>query len=131
MMSTNNHNTSAGYTQWIIPGGYIPLASQEPEPAHTSRDELIILNTHAEDVQVELRFYYADRNPVGPYVISVAAQRVRSIRCNDLIDPEAVPLETLYALVVSADRPIFIQFRQVYFGKQPRDSQVLMGYPIS
>ncbi|SKB70286.1 hypothetical protein SAMN05660226_02771 [Parapedobacter luteus] len=131
MTNSNSHEPIAGYMRWVIPGGYIPLESHGPEPACTSRDELIILNTHAEEAQVSLHVYYADRDPVGPYHISVPAQRIQCFRCNDLIDPEAIPLETLYALVVSADRPITVQFKQHDFGTHHQANHTLTAYPVS
>lgn len=127
MNSTDPHS---GHTHWVIPGGYIPLESRGPEPKYTSRDELILLNTHAEDTHVTLHVYYSDRPPVGPYHIQVPAQRLRCIRCNDLIDPEALPLETPFALTITADRPISVQYIQRYFGKDPRQANPLMAYPM-
>ncbi|SFC37127.1 hypothetical protein SAMN05421747_109142 [Parapedobacter composti] len=129
---TNNPVPSSihGHTRWVIPGGCIPLDSHGPEPDCTSRDELIILNTHDEDAAVALHVYYAERPPVGPYRIRVPARRIRCIRCNDLIDPEALPLDTPYALTLTADRPVFVQFIQRYFGQHQRYAHPLVAYPI-
>ena len=52
---------------------------------------------------------YADREPAGPYRITVPARRTRHIRFNDLDDPEPVPRDTDYASVIEADVPVVVQ----------------------
>jgi hypothetical protein len=99
-----------GARTWAIPGGWIPLASTGREPERTSRDELCVLNASGKDAQLELQIYYSDRDPVGPYRLSVAAERVRCVRFNDLIDPQALPLDAPYACVIRSDEPIVVQF---------------------
>ena len=99
-----------GKLTWVAPGGWIPLASTGPEPAFTSCDTLCLLNTGDELASVELEIVYADRDAVGPYRLTVAPRRLRRVRVNDLIFPEAVPLETPYAAVVRASVPIVVQF---------------------
>ena len=104
---------AAGHRTWVILGGHIPLHSTRPEPVYTSRDEIILLNTGGTEARVAMTMYYADRDPVGPYQIAVGARRVRRVRCNDLIDPEAMPLGVDYAVIVESDRPIVVQFERV------------------
>lgn len=99
-----------GKREWVIPGGRVPLRSTGEEPAMTSRDELRLLNASDKPATVVLTVYYTDRDPVGSYEVEVAARRLRRVRVNDLIDPLPVPLETDYALVIRADRPIVVQF---------------------
>jgi hypothetical protein len=69
-----------------------------------------VLNTSATDAQLALTIYYSDRDAVGPYPLSVAARRVRHLRLNDLIEPEAMPLEVPYACVVLSSVPVVVQF---------------------
>ncbi len=88
------------------------MRSSGPEPEFTSYDMLCILNTADEDAKIRITFYYSDKEPVGPYSIDVGARRVRHIRINDLIDPEAVPLDTDYGAVVESSVPIVIQFQR-------------------
>ena len=98
---------------WAIAGSNIPLEQSGPEPAFTSHDSLWMLNATDEEAQVEIWIYYADREPTGPYPLELSARRVRQVRFNDLIDPEAMPLETDYAAVVTATEPIVVQFTQM------------------
>lgn len=99
----------AGRTEWVFSAGFAPSESTGPEPEFTSRNTLCLLNTGAEEVCVRLTIYHEDRAPVGPYEILVGGQRVRHIRINDLIDPEAVPLDAPYGLALRADRPVVAQ----------------------
>jgi hypothetical protein len=99
-----------GAKVWAIPGGHMPLRSSGEEPRDTSCDELCVLNTSHSDANLQLTIYYEDHEPVGPYPLKVSAQRVRHVRFNDLIDPQALPLDTAYAALVVADHPVVVQF---------------------
>lgn len=99
-----------GKNLWIIPGGHIPLHSTGHEPACTSHDKVSLLNTNLHEAKVHITIYYSDEEPIGPYICSVASQRVRKIRINDLIDPLPVFLDRPYALVIQSELPIVIQF---------------------
>lgn len=99
-----------GAKVWAIPGGHMPLRSSGEEPRDTSCDELCVLNTGHADANLQLTIYYEDHEPVGPYPLKVAAQRVRHVRFNDLIDPQALPLDIAYAALVVADHPVVVQF---------------------
>jgi hypothetical protein len=98
-----------GNTTWVIPGGWIPASGTGREPEFTSRDELWLLNTSQEETEIELTVYWQDRAPVGPYPLRIEAERVRCVRVNDLIDPEALRLETPYALVIRSSVPTVVQ----------------------
>jgi hypothetical protein len=100
--------TPIGRTQWII-GGRIPVRSTGPEPEFTSHDKLCVLNASDRMASVRIFLHHADREPAGPYRITVAPRRVRHFRLNDLIDPVAMPLEVLYSAVISSDVPIVVQ----------------------
>jgi hypothetical protein len=101
---------TTGRKTWVVAGGHIPLLSSGPEPECTSRDELYVLNASASQAQLAITIYYSDRDPIGPYQLVVEAKRVRHVRFNDLIDPEALPLDTPYAAVIRSDVPVVAQF---------------------
>ena len=119
-----------GRTTWVIPGGRIPLQTTGPEPESTSRDELSLLNTGDAEARIELKIYYADREPIGPYRLVVAARRVRCVRFNDLIDPEALPLGVDYAAVIASDVPIVVQFTRVDSSQTALALLGVMAYPV-
>ena len=105
--------SGVGRRIWAIPGGHIPLRSTGPEPERTSRDELFILNSGDAPARISLTIFYANREPVTGYTLTVGARRVRSVRFNDLIDPEAMPLDVDYGVLIVSDVPVVVQFSRI------------------
>jgi hypothetical protein len=98
-----------GHRKWAIAEGYIPPGSTGPEPEMLSHETVCLLNTGDRDAQVSITLYFSDREPVGPYRVTVAARRTAHVRFNDLTDPEPVPLGTDYASVIESDVPVIAQ----------------------
>lgn len=98
-----------GRTRWAIAEGYIPAWSHGPEPEMVSHETVCLLNAGDADAHVAITLYFADREPVGPYRVTVAARRTRHLRMNDLTDPEPVPRATDFASVIESDVPIVVQ----------------------
>jgi hypothetical protein len=98
-----------GRRRWAIPEGYIPSESKFSDRALVSHETACILNAGDRDATVVLTIYFADREPVGPYKISVGARRTLHLRFNDLDDPQPIPRDTDYASVFESDVPIIIQ----------------------
>lgn len=101
--------TAIGQRRWAIAEGYIPSRSTGAGPALESHETVCILNTGDREAQVAITVYFADREPVGPYRITVPARRTRHLRFNDLTDPEPVPRDQDYASLIEADVPIVCQ----------------------
>lgn len=101
--------TPLGHKRWAIAEGYIPGASHGPEPQMTSHETVCILNASDDDAHVTITVYFADREPVGPYRVTVPARRTRHVRFNDLSDPAPIPRDTDYASVIDSDVPIVCQ----------------------
>jgi hypothetical protein len=74
-----------------------------------SHETVCLLNASDQDAHVEITIFYADREPVGPYRVTVPARRTKHLRFNDLKDPEPIPHETDYACVIESDVPIVVQ----------------------
>jgi hypothetical protein len=100
---------SIGRRRWAIAEGWIPSQSTGPAPAMTSHETACMLNTGDRDAQVEVTLFFKDREPVGPYRVTVPARRTLHLRFNDLKDPEPVPRDTDYASVIVSDVPIVVQ----------------------
>lgn len=98
-----------GRKTWAIAEGWIPAWSHGPEPAMLSHETACILNANDTDAHVEITIYYSDRDPVGPYKITVPARRTLHQRFNDLTDPEPIPKATNYASTIKSDVPIVVQ----------------------
>ena len=98
-----------GHRRWAIAEGYIPGWSNGPEPQMTSHETACLLNASDEDAHVEITVYFSDREPVGPYRLTVPARRTLHMRFNELEDPEPIPTDTGYASVIESDVPIVVQ----------------------
>jgi hypothetical protein len=75
----------------------------------TSHETACILNAGDRDAHVEITLFYSDREPAGPYLITVPARRTLHLRFNELDNPEPVPRDTDYASVIESDVPIVVQ----------------------
>lgn len=58
---------------------------------------------------MQIMIYFSDRAPVGPYMITVPANRTKHLRFNDLTEPQPIPKGTDYASVIESDVPIVVQ----------------------
>jgi hypothetical protein len=98
-----------GRTHWAIAEGYIPSQSSFSEPALASHETACILNAGDRNAQVRITIYFANREPIGPYSVTVAARRTLHLKFNDLTDPAPIPRDTDYASVFESDVPIIVQ----------------------
>ena len=98
-----------GCTRWAIAEGYIPGWSHGPEPQLTSHETVCFLNASEQEAHVAITIFYADREPGGPYRLTVPARRTKHVRFNDLTDPEPIPRDVDYASLIESDVPIVVQ----------------------
>src|SRR5262249_9004549 len=98
-----------GRPRWAIAEGYIPSESSFSDRALISHETACILNATDRDAHVAIAVYFANREPVGPYRLTVAARRTLHLRFNDLDDPRPIPRDTDYASVFESDVPIVVQ----------------------
>jgi hypothetical protein len=87
----------------------IPSESSFSHRALVSHETACILNAGDRDAHVTITIFFADRDPVGPYRLTVAARRTLHLRFNDLDDPASIPRDTDYASVFESDVPIILQ----------------------
>jgi hypothetical protein len=100
---------SVGVKEWVIAEGYIPPESHGPEPEMLSHETVCLLNAGDKDANVEITIYYSDREPVGPYKLTVPARRTQHVRFNNLRDPEPIPRGTDFSSVIRSDVPVVAQ----------------------
>lgn len=98
-----------GRKKWAIAEGYIPAWSHGPEPEMTSHETVCLLNASDADAHIEITIYFDDREPAGPYELTLPARRTNHLRFNELQDPEVVPKGKSFASVISSDVPIVVQ----------------------
>jgi hypothetical protein len=98
-----------GRRRWAIVEGYIPSESAFSDRALISHETACILNAGDRDARIEITILFANREPVGPYKVTVGARRTLHLRFNDLKDPALVPRDTDYASIFESDVPIIVQ----------------------
>lgn len=113
-----------GKLDWGISAGRIPFDSTGEEPKFNSHDKISILNTSEEEASVEIFIFYENQAPVGSYEVKIKAKRLRKIRFNDLIDPEALKLERNFGCYISSNIPVVIQYSRMSTGQ---NANALMG----
>jgi hypothetical protein len=94
---------------WAIAEGYIPGGSVSQERDLVSHETACILNPSDRPAAIEITLYFEDRDPVGPYRLTVGPRRTTHLRFNDLSDPEPVPRDTSYSSIIRSDAPIVVQ----------------------
>lgn len=75
----------------------------------TSHETACLLNSGDQDAHVQIMVYFADREPAGPYAVTVPARRTKHVRFNELQDPEPIPRDTDYASMITSDVPLVVQ----------------------
>lgn len=100
---------SIGKRRWAIADGYIPGWSKGMQPQLMSHEAICILNTDDEPALTEIIIYFSNRNPMGPFILTVPPKRTKHIRLNDLTDPESIPHGVDYACTIESNVPIVVQ----------------------
>ena len=119
-----------GQRRWAIAEGYIPPGgTHADDPRFESHETACLLNTHAQDAHVTLTIYFKDRDPVGPYRITVPARRTLHLRFNDLKDPAPIPRDTDYSSVIESDVPIVVQHTRLDSRQAALALLTTMAYP--
>lgn len=123
--------TEIGRKIWAIPEGYIPEWSNGPKPEMASHEAFCILNASDEEARITLTIYFEDREPAGPYVVTVGARRTKHFRFNELKDPEPIPRGTNYASVFVSSVPIVIQHTRLDSRQRENALMTTIAYPGS
>lgn len=114
---------------WVIPEGYIPEWSHGPEPEMESHEAFCILNATDSEAHVTLTIYFEDREPTGPYILTVGARRTGHFRFNDLTDPVPIPRGTNYASVFESTVPIVIQHTRLDSRQRENALMTTIAFP--
>lgn len=120
----------AGRMRWALAEGYIPRESHGPAPQMTSHETVCLLNTSAQEALVRITIYFADREPVGPYRVTVPARRTKHVRFNDLTDPAPIPVDTDYASLIESNVPIVVQHTRLDSRQAENALFSTMAFPL-
>ncbi len=102
-------NDAIGRRRWAIAEGYIPEKSHGPAPEMVSHETACLLNANDAAAHVTITVYFRDREPAGPYRVTVPPRRTLHLRFNDLVDPQPIPRGADYSSVIESDVPIVVQ----------------------
>jgi len=96
----------------------------------TSHETACILNTGDSDAEVDITVYFSNREPAGPYRVTVGARRTLHQRFNDLRDPEPIPRATPYASVITSNVPIVVQHTRLDSRRAENALITTIAYPV-
>lgn len=120
-----------GSTRWAVGDGWIPPYSSSEDSALQSHESVCMLNSGDEPADVDIVLYFADRDPAGPYQLTIPPRRVRHVTLNHLDDPEPVPLATDYSMVISASVPIVVQHTRLDSRSAENALFSTMAFPLA
>jgi hypothetical protein len=124
-------DNAVGQKRWVIADGYIPAGSHGESPEFTSHEAFCLLNAGSGDAHIELTVFYADHEPVGPYRLTVPAERTRHFRFNDLKDPAPIPLGTSYASLIESDQLVVVQHTRLDSRQSENALMTTIAYPCN
>jgi hypothetical protein len=75
IFAQGNEMDPIGRKRWAIAEGYIPSQSSFSDRALISHETACILNAADEDAHVRITVFFADREAIGPYRVTVGARR--------------------------------------------------------
>jgi hypothetical protein len=119
-----------GKTRWVIAEGYIPSDTVVKGRALESHETACILNAAGDDAHVRITLFFSDRDPVGPYVVTVPARRTRHVRFNDFEQPAPVPRDTDYSSLIESDVPIVVQHTRLDSRQEALALLSTMAFPV-
>jgi hypothetical protein len=119
-----------GHRVWAIAEGYIPPSSTGTTRELVSHETVCILNAGDSDAHVEITVYFAEREPAGPYRLTVPARRTRHVRFNDLKDPEPIPADTDYSSVIVSSVPVVVQHTRLDTRQAALALLSTIAYPV-
>jgi hypothetical protein len=89
-----------------------------------------MVNTGDRDAHVEITVFFSDREPAGPYLLTVPARRTLHQRFNELSDPEKIPLGTDYASVIESNVPIVVQHTRLDSRQAENALMTTVAHPL-
>lgn len=99
----------SGASVGLLRKGTSLLGVRFPNRLSFSHETACILNAGDRQAHVDITLFFADREPVGPYRVTISPRRTLHLRFNDLEEPAAVPRDTDFSSVFEADVPIIVQ----------------------
>jgi hypothetical protein len=96
----------------------------------TSHEAVCLLNADSVPANVELIVFFEDRDPAGPYPLTVGPRRTRHVRLNDLTAPHAIPRDTNFSTLIRSDTPIVVQHTRLDSRQSENALLSTIAYPV-
>lgn len=120
-----------GSRAWAIAEGYIPKDDPSKPREKISHETACILNTNERDANVRIMVYFPDREPVGPFRVTVPARRTFHLRFNELRDPMEIPRGADYSSVIESDVPIVVQHTRLDTTENQKSLLSTIAFPAA
>lgn len=98
-----------GKRRWAIAEGYIPPSRPDDSYELMSHEAACILNAGDREARLEITIFFTNREPAGPFRLTIPPRRTCHLRFNELSDPEKIPVNTPYSSVIESDVPVVVQ----------------------
>ena len=102
-----------GSCEWFIPDCYWPEITT---PGHyVSHEAICVLNTCAEDADIELTLYFEDAEPIEGFTAKCPARRTHHIRLDKLTDAAGrhIQMGKPYAVAIKSSVPVLCQYSRL------------------
>lgn len=129
MFPVNSDQVQLGKKRWVIPEGYIPKDDEIKSPEMQSHEAACILNATDREAHIRITLFFSDREPAGPYAVTVPAQRTLHLRFNELSDPQRVPVGVDYSSVFESDTPVVIQHTRLDSRQRDKSLMTSLAFP--
>jgi hypothetical protein len=118
-----------GKKTWIIPDGFLQPRSSGDQVSH---EAVCVLNVTESNAEIQLTFYFEDREPMETFISECGSNRTHHIRLDKLKDRDGnkVPRNVPYAIKVDSTVPIIVQHSRLDTSQEALALFTTMGYPI-
>jgi hypothetical protein len=117
-----------GHLTWIIADGFIPPTSSGVLISHES---ICIVNCNEAEANIVITIYFEDREPLNLESVMVPGQRSKHLRTSLLENKgEAIPVGVSYAMEVSSDMPIVVQYSRQDTTQAQNTLMTSMAFPL-
>ena len=122
-------NKAEGKKTWLIPDGFWPELSNGVYPSHES---VCVLNTGDVDAEIDITFYFEDREKMSNFRAACKAERTHHIRMDRLkdVDGRSVPRGVPYAMLVRSTADVIVQYSRLDSTQAELAFISVIAYPI-
>lgn len=117
-----------GAKVWLIPDAYLPDPGTDKLQGH---EAVCLLNTGTVEANIELDFYFEDRDPIKGVAVKLGGERTLHLRLDDPKALGGVELPRLvpYAIRVTSDVNIVVQYSRMDTSQVNLTLMTTMAWP--